>query len=211
MTDIETSASLQPTTVGSSHPTLSEDIAAHEDSNTPSNEDSPLSETQDPSHPDQQEKNTRESLLLSSQDRFVILSDQELQEKHELDYKTLQLKQRQELIEALTDKSKASEAYHKNSKKEELALAYAANFNRQYGNLYPGRKELLLSPPNEFSTKVSLIAKKDNGIILKMIVNTCKIRNSFVRPYGPPNCPTKSCTTTDPAPDLSPITSAISL
>jgi hypothetical protein len=161
MTDMDTSVSLGPPT--SSHPTLATDDsnAFHEENqHSFSTTDHLQDSSQDPNtnqenQQDQhQNQENQESLLSLSQERLVILSDQELQEKHELDFKSLQFKQKQELIALLTDKSKASESYYKNSKKEDLALAYAANFNRQYGNLYPGRKELLLSPPNEFSINV---------------------------------------------------------
>ena len=56
--------------------------------------------------------------------------------------------------EELLDRTKASPLYLKNSRKEELCLEYVHNFRRQYAQLYPGRKELLLCPPNEFGVPV---------------------------------------------------------
>eukprot|EP01137_Pigoraptor_chileana_P033672 Opistho-2@24921 len=41
------------------------------------------------------------------------------------------------------------ESYKSNSYKEELALAFVENFRRQFVQLYPDRKPLLLCPPNE--------------------------------------------------------------
>ena len=81
-------------------------------------------------------------------------SPQALLEKHEESFQAQRDRQKRELIALLTDRARAPEASYKNSKKEELALAYSDNFNRQYTHLYPGRKELLLSPPNSFRIKV---------------------------------------------------------
>lgn len=80
-------------------------------------------------------------------------SPQALLEKHEESFQAQRDRQKRELIALLTDRARAPEASYKNSKKEELALAYSDNFNRQYTHLYPGRKELLLSPPNSFGIK----------------------------------------------------------
>lgn len=54
----------------------------------------------------------------------------------------------------LLDKKKVPASYYTDSKKERIILQYVENFKRQYSLLYPGRKELLLSPPNEFGVKV---------------------------------------------------------
>lgn len=76
-------------------------------------------------------------------------------EQHETEFIDQQ-KQKQDLLHAsLTDRSKVPESYYSNSKKEDLVLSFAENFNRQYSQLYPGRKELLLAPPNEMETKVN--------------------------------------------------------
>ena len=47
-----------------------------------------------------------------------------------------------------------SESYYTNSPKESIILGYVDNFVRQYGQLFPGRKELLMCPFNEFDIKV---------------------------------------------------------
>ncbi|KXS13619.1 hypothetical protein M427DRAFT_500237 [Gonapodya prolifera JEL478] len=44
-------------------------------------------------------------------------------------------------------------SYIENSAKEELILEYVENFRRQYAQVYPGRKDLLLCPGNEFGVK----------------------------------------------------------
>lgn len=75
-------------------------------------------------------------------------------EQHETEFIDQQKEMQAQLHASLTDKSKVPESYYSNSKKEELVLSFAENFNRQYSQLYPGRKELLLSPPNEMETKV---------------------------------------------------------
>ena len=41
------------------------------------------------------------------------------------------------------------ESYRNNTKKEELMLEYVSNFRRQFEDIYPGRKPLLLCPLNE--------------------------------------------------------------
>ena len=76
------------------------------------------------------------------------------QSKHEMDFLDQVEKRKEKLKEELLDKSNVPSSYHKNSKKEELVLAYVENFNRQYTNLYPGRKDLLLMPWNGYEIKV---------------------------------------------------------
>jgi hypothetical protein len=75
-------------------------------------------------------------------------------EKHETEFIDQQKEKQAQLHATLTDRSKITQSYYSNSSKEELVLSYAENFNRQYTELYPGRKELLLFPPNEMDTKV---------------------------------------------------------
>ena len=41
------------------------------------------------------------------------------------------------------------ESYRNNTQKEELMLQYVANFQRQFEDLYPKRKPLMLCPRNE--------------------------------------------------------------
>lgn len=50
-------------------------------------------------------------------------------------------------------------SYRANTKKEELALAHVANFERQYIDLYPSRKPLLLCPINECGIPVRARAR----------------------------------------------------
>ena len=47
------------------------------------------------------------------------------------------------------DLQSVPESYRKNSRKEELCLAYAAAFNDQFKELFPGRKPVVLCPLNE--------------------------------------------------------------
>lgn len=75
-------------------------------------------------------------------------------EKHETEFVDQQKEKQTQLHAALTDRSKVPASYYSNSTKEELVLSFAENFNRQYTQLYPGRKELLLYSPNEMDTKV---------------------------------------------------------
>ncbi|KAJ3176009.1 hypothetical protein HK101_010520 [Irineochytrium annulatum] len=74
-------------------------------------------------------------------------------DQHELDYRDQMEKRRQALEEQMLDKTKVPASYYSMSKKESLILQYVENFNRQYVQLYPGRKELLLCPENEFGVK----------------------------------------------------------
>ncbi|KAI8815434.1 hypothetical protein BJ742DRAFT_876531 [Cladochytrium replicatum] len=72
---------------------------------------------------------------------------------HEVKYQEEKARKKALLEQQLRDPSKAPSSYLDNSKKETLILQYVVNFNRQYSQLYPGRKELLLSPKNEFSVQ----------------------------------------------------------
>ncbi|KAI9017013.1 hypothetical protein BC832DRAFT_4135 [Gaertneriomyces semiglobifer] len=72
---------------------------------------------------------------------------------HEAEFREQQQRKRDMLIKELLDKSRFPSSYYTNTPKEEQILEFVDNFNRQYTQLYPGRKELLLSPPNHFGTK----------------------------------------------------------
>ncbi|KAJ3328293.1 hypothetical protein HDU76_010208 [Blyttiomyces sp. JEL0837] len=74
-------------------------------------------------------------------------------DRHELEYLEQKEKRKKLLQGALLDKTKVPASYYTTSKKESLILQYVENFNRQYVQLYPGRKELLLCPENEFAVK----------------------------------------------------------
>lgn len=75
--------------------------------------------------------------------------------RHEAQYSEQRRKKKELLRQQLTDKARISPSYYTISPKENVVLHYVDNFNRQYKQLYPGRKELLLCPENEFGVKVN--------------------------------------------------------
>ncbi|KND01180.1 uncharacterized protein SPPG_04271 [Spizellomyces punctatus DAOM BR117] len=77
----------------------------------------------------------------------------ELYDQHERQFQEQQRQRWQLLEKELLDKDKVPTSYYTTSKKEQLVLEFVANFNRQYTQLFPGRKELLLCPPNHFGIK----------------------------------------------------------
>nr|KAJ3422211.1 hypothetical protein HK105_000709 [Polyrhizophydium stewartii] len=81
--------------------------------------------------------------------RFAV----DVNDQHERHYIEQMERRKNMLRQQLLDKKKVPASYHTNSHKEQLILQYVENFNRQYCQLYPGRKELLLCPPNEFGIK----------------------------------------------------------
>ncbi|KAH6571186.1 hypothetical protein BASA60_007307 [Batrachochytrium salamandrivorans] len=81
-----------------------------------------------------------------------VTSEKDSLDKHEQYYlEKLELRKNMLKLQHL-DKKSLSPSYYSNSPKEKLILQYIDNFNRQYSQLYPGRKELLLTVPNEFGT-----------------------------------------------------------
>ncbi|KAJ3221485.1 hypothetical protein HK099_003463 [Clydaea vesicula] len=72
---------------------------------------------------------------------------------HEMQYLEQKQKKKESLKQSLTDVANCSKSYYEISEKEQIVLNYVDNFNRQYTHLFPGRKALLLSPPNEFGVK----------------------------------------------------------
>ncbi|KAI8925801.1 hypothetical protein BC831DRAFT_459481 [Entophlyctis helioformis] len=74
-------------------------------------------------------------------------------DQHEQQYIEQMARRKHNLRQQLLDKKKVPASYYTNSPKEQIILQYVDNFSRQYCQLYPGRKELLLSPPNEFGIK----------------------------------------------------------
>ncbi|KAI9350126.1 hypothetical protein BDR26DRAFT_851892 [Obelidium mucronatum] len=72
---------------------------------------------------------------------------------HEQFYLEQKEKRKKALQQQLLDKSKVRPSYYTCSKKETIVLQYVENFNRQYVQLYPGRKDLFLCPFNEFDVK----------------------------------------------------------
>lgn len=76
---------------------------------------------------------------------------------HEDQYIAKEKARKEQMELFLTDKDNVPASYYNTSAKEELILKYADNFNRQYIQIYPGRKELLLCPINEFGIRVRTI------------------------------------------------------
>lgn len=72
---------------------------------------------------------------------------------HEIEYLKQRAQRKQQLQQTLLDPINVPKSYTSNSKKEETVLEFVDNFKRQYIQLFPGRKELLLSPTNEFQIK----------------------------------------------------------
>ncbi|KAJ3051002.1 hypothetical protein HK097_008025 [Rhizophlyctis rosea] len=97
--------------------------------------------------------------MLALQDKLNQISAEDLTsqvnvlEQHEIEYRKEVERKKQEMKEELLDRSKVPESYYTTSTKEGLVLQFVENFNRQYMQLYPGRKELLLCPKNHFDTK----------------------------------------------------------
>lgn len=58
-------------------------------------------------------------------------------------------------IPTFENRKKWPNSYIENSKKEKLALLFAENFRRQYINLYPNRRQLVLAVDNECGIQVS--------------------------------------------------------
>ncbi|KAJ3015324.1 hypothetical protein HKX48_004663 [Thoreauomyces humboldtii] len=71
-------------------------------------------------------------------------------DQHEIEFQEQQKERRAACLADLLDREKAPASYYQTSKKEAWVLEYVANFNRQYTQLFPGRRGLLLSPPNHF-------------------------------------------------------------
>ena len=129
-----------------------------------------------------------------------------LPDVHEVFYRE-ELERKKAAIKAsLTDRSKVSPTYYTNGKKEMLVLEYVDNFNRQYAQLYPGRKELMLCPPNELGIKVrpQIWMNHDHVCELKFF------RNLSVQQFVLPSYLIKSSTTTGAARNSLPNTSAMS-
>jgi hypothetical protein len=97
--------------------------------------------------------NSQEESIISKPESTLISESIASLEKHEAEFVDQQKEKQAQLHLSLIDRTKVPESYYSNSSKEDLVLSFAENFNRQYTQLYPGRKELLLSPPNEMDTK----------------------------------------------------------
>ncbi|KAJ1559045.1 hypothetical protein HK405_012218, partial [Cladochytrium tenue] len=73
---------------------------------------------------------------------------------HEKIYQDQLQAMRMQMREKLLDREKVPTPYYTTSKKEALVLTFVENFHRQYSQLFPGRKELILFPENEFGVKL---------------------------------------------------------
>jgi hypothetical protein len=132
----------------SSPPTVAESVASHLSSNALDSQELPNAKEEQQNTEDGVSQEKAESSQHSSAANVALL------EKHESDFLDQKEKRKQRLIESALDKTHLPELYFSNSKKEVLVGAYVDNFIRQYGHLYPGRRELLLMSPNEFGIKV---------------------------------------------------------
>jgi hypothetical protein len=83
----------------------------------------------------------------SAQEIMNVLED------HEKQFLVQEANRKDKIRQQLLDRTKMSQSYFKNSPKELLITQYLENFDRQYTQLYPGRKELILMKPNEFGTR----------------------------------------------------------
>ncbi|KAI8843848.1 hypothetical protein BJ741DRAFT_589388 [Chytriomyces cf. hyalinus JEL632] len=70
---------------------------------------------------------------------------------HEQYYIEQKEKRKKALQQQLLDRTRVRSSYYTTSRKEALVLQYVENFNRQYVQLYPARKDLFLTPANEFN------------------------------------------------------------
>ena len=128
---------------------------------TPSSAPAPSTSTNSPfAKPREESINTIDGPQEKTDDEQTATREAMLEEtldvlhKHEDYYTDQQRQQKQEAHNWLTDKSNVRSSYFTNSVKEDMILKYAENFNRQYKQLYPGRKELFLMLPNEFEVRV---------------------------------------------------------
>lgn len=81
-------------------------------------------------------------------------------QQHEREFLEQEQNRKDKIKKSLLDRTKVPASYYTNSVKEALILQYmysnltSENFDRQYTQLYPGRKDLMLIRPNEFGTNV---------------------------------------------------------
>lgn len=64
-------------------------------------------------------------------------------------------RKRETKLRILLEKDDAPASYLTNTELEEQTIAFVENFRNQYTLIFPGRKDLLLSPENEFGVKVN--------------------------------------------------------
>ncbi|KAJ3300534.1 hypothetical protein HK104_010476 [Borealophlyctis nickersoniae] len=86
-------------------------------------------------------------------DRHSDEADGDNFDQHEAEYLAEKARRKEMMEQQLLDRSKVPKSYYTNSKKETMVLQFVENFSRQYRQLYPGRKELLLCPKNHFGVK----------------------------------------------------------
>jgi hypothetical protein len=87
---------------------------------------------------------------------FIAPSIKHSFHNHEEMYKQEMERKRIEKFHSLSDIAKVPNSHASNTVKEDKVLEYVENFRLQYARLFPARKELLLSPPNEVGVKVPL-------------------------------------------------------
>ena len=71
------------------------------------------------------------------------------------------------------------ESYHTNSKKEQLLLSYAVNFQRQFKKLYGDRKPLFLQPFNEHGIEVCLHLNSTRYKVVQVLFLSLQLTRSF--------------------------------
>ncbi|KAJ3320817.1 hypothetical protein HDV06_004828 [Boothiomyces sp. JEL0866] len=93
-------------------------------------------------------KNPEELSRENSQEQLV-----DSVEQHEQQYIDQEEARREKIKQKLLDKSQVPKSYYSNSARENLILQYIENFDRQYTQIYPGRKTLALHRENEFGIR----------------------------------------------------------
>jgi hypothetical protein len=119
--------------------TLTNDVS--DQSAVPTTETIPAESSQPADRPSQQRS-------LSQMDLAELIDRQEQDFRKQIERRHLLVR------ETLLDRSTAPGSYIDNSRLEKMTLDYVLNFRRQYLQLYPVRKELLLCPANEFGIPV---------------------------------------------------------
>lgn len=74
------------------------------------------------------------------------------------------------------------ESYRSNSKKEQLILSYAENFQRQFRQLYGDRKSLFLKPVNEYGVEVCVCITHLIMLTLIPVANDCLLASFYATP-----------------------------
>ncbi|KAJ3033181.1 hypothetical protein HDV00_006678 [Rhizophlyctis rosea] len=111
-----------------------------------------------------------------SSDSLTSPSPTDILDQHEIEYQREVEERKRKMKEVLCDRSTAPASYVGNSRKEEMVLKFVENFSRQYVQLYPGRKELVLCPKNHFDVKESRVEEgvKRGGRNVKFVCTTIR-------------------------------------